>query len=462
MYLLLLLGVCLGMGSSKPAPAASSYSGHIESMTRLLESAPVEHLPAARTLLDQWHLEASDNKSLKGFRQRMKVLQSLRDEILQQLQVTGQDAVSALVDHLWDDARKKTKSKASSATVVPAEQVYRRYLPHFRYSIDTSSLQPAEKTFLQAYYNAEVQATISQVMRKGRALGAGGDRQAQELECYLILLPLLHNPRRFVADSLRELPEWMMTPAHLKSLSDFCLFRAGRLDAAEAIMMNTPGQQPTPKSRYDFYTDAADRCVDAHLPGVAVECLKTVVTLLERNDPRHVELRTRIYEIWAGAQNWALAAGEAGQLAHDFKGSAAAGRAMGQRVKYLSAQGDWATILHEIDDIMKDPQCKSDLPELHYHKWKALRQSGQGQAAGMLLKQFLERYPDNHHGAEMYYVVAVDCLSAQRYDEARAILESIKTRYPQSPLSKKAAPLIEQLSNMASELPAQPASHQTR
>jgi tetratricopeptide (TPR) repeat protein len=182
----------------------------------------------------------------------------------------------------------------------------------------------------------------------------------------------------------------------------------------------------------------------------AVKCLRAAIAILEPSDARVLQLRFKICDVWAGAKNWALASGEAGQIARDYSGSPQAGQALVRRIRYLAAQGDNQSLLNEIDDISRDPRCAGDLAELQYHKWKSLRQTGQGQAASIVLKKYLEQYPEEPNAAEMYYAVAIDCLSAQRYDDALAILESLQVRYPKSSFSGKAEEISKKLHAMRS------------
>jgi len=452
MWMAMMMSLSLTATASGPAPAERSiFLEQCNRLARVLPANPEPHLPEARAVLDRWFRSAPDQASLQLFHRRIQVLFSLRDEVVTQLQAAGQDAVDKLVGDLWENKRSPkapTASPPSSKPIVPAEQLYRLYLPYFRYAIDTQGLDSTEMAFLRAYYNAEVQAAISRIMRLGRPLAAAAGTRSFELEYYLILLPLLHQTEHFSVESLRELPPWVLASEHLKRLADFCLLRAGRLDAAEAIALKLKDQQPTAESRHTFYLESCDRCLAAHVPAAAVACLKAALGLLQEHDPRAVALRFRICEIWAAARNWALAAGEAGQIAQDFSNTAEGGRALFNRLRYLTSQGDAQTILLEIDDAIQNPHCQDHLSQLYYYKWKALRQAGQGQAASLLLKRFLEQFPEDPNGAEMYFAVARDCLSAQRYEEATSILESLKTRYPKTKFVTEAKQLLERLYQM--------------
>lgn len=240
----------------------------------------------------------------------------------------------------------------------------------------------------------------------------------------------------------------MWATERLQRLADFCLLRAGRLDAALAIQLKLRQLEPTVENRYALYLENATRCTAAHVPGTAVQSIESARRLLDEKDPRQLALQLRICDTWAGAQNWALAAGQAGTIARDYATVPEGGEALVRRMRYLAAQEDAQSILHEIDDILKDPRCQKDLPELLCRKWRALRKQGKGQAASLLLKQFVEQFPQDPNGAEMYFTVATDCLATQRYDEARAVLESLRSRYPKSSFDAKAQDLLEKLGNL--------------
>lgn len=455
-------GLCLAADSSGMPPADD-----LDRLTRKLEADPAAALVAARDVFDRWCKASPDLNSLELFRHRLSACESLRKEILRRLQAVGQGAIQELVgSDLWDDGRpvrgKSGQPSAASATstpLVPPEQLYRLYLPHFQYAIDTRDLQPAEKSFLRAYYNAEVRDAIAGVVQVGRPLAAARDRHGlAHLECYLLLLPLLHDTSRFSADSLRGLPDWMFAPDRLRALSDFCLFRAGRLDAAEAIAVSMNKSKSPSEAGIEFYTEASARCAVAHMPGVAVECLRAAIGRMDGRDPRAVGLRFQICDIWAGVKNWALAAGEAGGIARDYPGQAEAGRALCLRLEYLAAQGDNQAILYEVDDAINQPFCKECLPRLLYQKWSVLREAGRGPEATLVLKDFLNRYPKEPFGAEMYFAIARDCLAAQRYHEALAVLESLKAHYPDSPSAKQSAALIDKLYEMQGRTASRPSS----
>ncbi len=468
MYLLILVMLECGAGSGWAAVAdATPSADDLDRLTRQLESGSDGVLPQARELFDRWCKASPDRNSLKLFRHRLSACESLRQEIVRQLQTVGRGAIRQLVgSDLWDDEKPATGKTAhpsampaAPAPIVPAEQLYRLYLPHFQYAIDTRDLQPAEKSFLRAYYNAEVRDAIAGVVQVGQPLAAARDRRGTaNLECHLLLLPLLHDTARFSMDSLRGLPDWMFAPDRLRALSDFCLFRAGRLDAAEAIAVGMNKSKSPSEAGIEFYTEASSRCVVAHLPGVAVECLRAAIGRMDARDARAVALRFRICEIWAGVKNWALAAGEAGGIARDYPGTAEAGRALCLRLEYLAAQGDSQAILYEVDDAIGQPFCKECLPRLLYQKWSVLREAGRGQEATLVLKDFLNRYPKEPFGAEMYFAIARDCLAAQRYNEALAVLESLKAHYPESASAKQAGPLIDKLYEMQGRAASRPSS----
>ncbi len=308
----------------------------------------------------------------------------------------------------------------------------------------------SQQAFLKAYYNAEIHTRIDEIMLLGRPLATLG-QEDHGLECYLLLLPLLHSTSEFDADLLNELPNWVMKPERVHRLIDFCLFRAGRLDAAAAIQARAPETSGSKTSPRDAYLAFVPKCLQNNRPDRAVQCLRKAIDLSTPGASAIVDLRFRICDIWADARNFALAAGEAGQIARDVAGTERAGRAIYLRVKYFADKGDAKAVLHEVDDAIADPQCRPYLSELLYLKWQSLRKDGRGRAASGVLKRYLADFPKNAHAAEMYYAVAVDCLSAQRYDEALGILESLVKQYPRTPSAKRGQRLLGKLRNIAGE-----------
>lgn len=441
----------LSPASSQTAVVSPPSPERLKELTEQQRSSPSYVLPACRQAFEQWVHDDPENKPLQAFGERLQALRSLRDRIGSRLKAASAAATGSLLDEIL--ARDTVISQAKNvlpADVAPAEQVYAEYLPHFVQGIAVAGLGPTAQDFLKTFYNAEVQEMVEQTMRLGLALSCL-DKASYELDYYLLLLPLLHSPVGFDARLLDSLPDRVTTTDKLTHMADFCLLRLGRPDAAAAIAIRLTKQQPSDAVLYQYYQDAAAKCVGNKLPNRAVQCLQQARGLFKPTDPKVVELRFRICDTWANSKNYALAAGEAGQIARDMPGTGAAGKAIYSRIKYFSEQGDSRSVLLEVDDALHNERCQPYEEELTYLKWVSLRKEGKGEQASHVLKGFLEAHPSSSCGAEMYYAVAVDCLAAQRYDESLQILQSLVEKYPTSPAVRQAQPLIDRLASFAGQ-----------
>ncbi|HUW82166.1 MAG TPA: hypothetical protein VMZ31_05125 [Phycisphaerae bacterium] len=306
------------------------------------------------------------------------------------------------------------------------------------------ALTAAQVTFARAYYNAEAKDMLNETMELGASL-ASLTQGEQSVENYLVLMPLLQNPTQFDVRLLDALPVSCTTPERLHQLADFCLLCLGRLDAASAIATRLAGTQGPDPARYAYFVDSVGKCTNAHEPGLAVRCLDEAIALLDRDDQRVLEHRFRKCEIWANAGNYAMAAGEAGTIARDFAGTEHGARARYLRIRHLATQGDFKAVLMDVEDAAKDEHCDPYRADLLYLHWLALRKEGRGERASQVLRTFLEKYPEDDRAAEMYYAVGVDCLSAQRYEDAARVLRKLVEEFPTADAARRAKRLVEKL-----------------
>jgi tetratricopeptide (TPR) repeat protein len=442
MNLLLLLAVTQAPAAST-APAAD-LAAQRQAVLTLLRADPAGALTAASEVFERWVRQEPDNRALRGFDDRLRALQALQQRICEAIEPAAREAARGLAADVLTDVvgAPATQPSRAAADVVPASQLYAEFLPQFLYRLDTQELDPPQQEFLRRYYNLQVRRMIDEVMRLGLPLSAM-TADSHELEHYLLLLPLLHSTSGFDVSLLSTLPPWVLAPGRLEGLADFCLLRVGRLDAAMVIATRLCHEGKG--DVYAYCVSAADKCEKNRQPGRAVQCLEAAVNALTKDDPRVLEQRFAICRTWANAKNYALAAGQAGRIIKDLAGTPQGGQARYLRIRYLSQQGDAKAVRMEVDDALGDEHCKPYEADLMFLKWSALRKEGKGEQAGAMLKEFVRKYPDDPQVAEMYYAVAVDCLSAQRYQEAQGILRSLMERFPASQVAARAKPLLTRL-----------------
>ncbi len=424
----------------------------LQEVTTQLETDPRQGMPAATAFFNQWCAAEPDHKALQGFHGRLKALQSLREVVVGQLDRARSKALDSFVQDILEPSTNPSSKDQKEAVlkVLPADQLYGLYYQKFAHRIDTTGLTPQQLAFLKTYYNAQAQAMIEEVMRLGQALGTAG-QDFQETECYLLLIPLLHSPTDFRGEILATLPSWVLAPQRLEHMIDFCLLRVDRLDAAAAIHATCVAKQESGEVRFKFFTSSADKCLANGRPDVAVKCLRWAIDQLKPGDKQIADIRFRICDIWMGARKFALAAGDAGQIIKEFPDTDYAGKAMFIRIQSLQAQENSDAVLAEVDTALADKHAEPFRPDLRFYKWQALRRKGKGLEANLVLKKFLADFPQNARAAEMYYQVAVDCLAAQRYEDALRILEAVARNYPDSKPANQAKTLIEKLQALVNE-----------
>jgi len=413
--------------------------------TQMLQEDAPQALTEARVLFEQWCQIEPENPSLREFRHRVAALRSLRGRISACLGPARQTAAQQLVDDLLLPAAKRpaTASPVKPVSDTP-QQLYARYLPHFIYRLDVRTLTTPQVTFARVYYDAEAKAMLNETMALGEPL-APLTQGEQRVEKYLVLMPLLQNPTHFDVRLLDALPVSCTTPERLHELADFCLLSLGRLDAASAIATRMADTQDPRTARYAYFVDSVAKCTDAHQLGLAARCLDEAIALLDRDDPRVLEHRFRKCDIWANAKNYAMAAGVAGAIAKDLAGTEHGAKARYLRIKHLATQGDFKAVLMDVEDAAKDQYCEPYRAALLYLHWLALRKEGHGERASQVLRTFLQEYPEDDRAAEMYYAVGVDCLSAQRYEDAARILRKLVEEFPKAHVARQAKRLVEKL-----------------
>jgi outer membrane protein assembly factor BamD (BamD/ComL family) len=287
-------------------------------------------------------------------------------------------------------------------------------------------------------------------MSLGRPLAALSTG-SHEVEHYLVLLPLLHSPSRFDAGLLEVLPAWVLAAGRRSELADFCLLGLGRLDAAVAIVTHPVDKKGLRNSAYEYFLSAVEKCQKNNRPDLAVECLRSAIALLAKDDPEVLALRLKIYRIWSDRGNYDLAAGEAKQILDDFPSGDHVGEVAYFRMLCLARQGDSKAIRMEIDDLLADSRCSLYAQRLLYLKWYALQKEGNSEAAWLVVQQYVSKYPQSPYAADMRFAAAVQFFHEGRHAEAVRQLEEFATDYPDGKHTKAAKALLKQLRKVVRE-----------
>jgi len=125
------------------------------------------------------------------------------------------------------------------------------------------------------------------------------------------------------------------------------------------------------------------------------------------------------------------------------------GRAVVLRLKFLYQANDHKSVMAEYRPFLDYPETKDFAPQILYIAWCAARQA-QPDLESRLRKEFLDNFPTNPLGADIYFSTAMQALTASDYAEARRVLEYIEFRYPNSPLMPRVKEIQAKLASIAS------------
>lgn len=103
-----------------------------------------------------------------------------------------------------------------------------------------------------------------------------------------------------------------------------------------------------------------------------------------------------------------------------------------------------------------DPNCGPIRCQVMYIRWAALRQLGQGDAAGERGREFIQTYPESALAADVHFAAATDGMRRSDFVEAERELDVVVRNYPLAPVQKQAGAMLENLRRMRTQVVANP------
>ncbi len=432
-----LFGVARGAGGTSAEPG--EWTDFMEAVST---SDDARALSLGEVIFSTLKRKYARDAGFTALESRLNAAEFLARQMQQQLGRATEARVSAMAGEAADARRG---SRTSGAMVVaPAKRFYETSLKVFSNPVHIVSLRDEEKAFLTKYYDLRLKSLTAAVAKAGQGL-AITDPDFKGTHDYALVLPLLHasSTQPF---NIRVLPSWMRRPEQLDVLSDSCLFHFELPFQAMAAARSSAEMRKVDFAEPDFYRSAAQRCGSTQAR-VAVDCLRKAMAYVPPDQPdTAVALRFDVVQVWLGAENYPLAAGQARSLFETYPNHPDTGTAIWLYYYALSRGNNTGEILAGIDDALADDRCKPYELKLMYIKWWALRcQRDQGARVAVLEYELLKRHGDDPMVAPILLSRAIDLLASRNYDGAYEILQQLTHKFPATPVAVQARRMLERL-----------------
>lgn len=333
---------------------------------------------------------------LADVRTRLRAARRIHQRVTAFLRKVGDEAANSQFDDPVVPRDNPAAPTGSSPDKVCApERIYNAHRSTFGPPLRIEGLNPPVAEFVESFYNLRIRIISREIAAACQPTEVPSDRRL--VYPYVLILPLLKTEHDFLAfEDIDFLASWNQTPRSLDILEEFCLIKAGRIDAAVAVARISSDGGSAEFDRIDFLLASADRCMEARRIDIAEECLRL-----------------------------ALASAKS-------KGSD----------KRLDAA------LKKTDDLLLSPNMKKHQARLEHLRWRILRRLDRPVDAARAMKHFLARHRDNPLAAEMYYAAAIDLLSIRNFEEIVQFADILIYRFPESDEAKKAVELRDRINRL--------------
>jgi hypothetical protein len=413
--------------------------------------------------------------ALGQLRERLTVIEWTTDSVLRRLETVRSSSVDKLIQH---PAAPAASGKATSA--MGAADILQDVAGDFAAELPAPGVSDREREVLVRHYESAVAAAVSYVARRAGTVAGLDDRAAAEAAQLSLVLPFLTVPDpAWNERDVAALPEWVRKPKPLAVAESFAL-SVNRPQSAYQFALfarkfsDKPTETAAPPTPIEYYRRTAARLVEARDYAGAIRCLRAGIRLAEAGDgsgagktpaagiaPKVAKkpeattkpeaaadsankqtdaaaLREQLAAAYEATGHPELAAEEMKQQMKADLSAEQYGRSALLRLKYLYASDKLKEIPPEALAYRSDRRCETVLPQILYIEWSTLRRLDRQEEAKRVQATFLERFPDNVLGADMYFANAVTALAASDHEEAVRQLDIIEARYPQSKLVPRA------------------------
>jgi hypothetical protein len=330
--------------------------------------------------------------------------------------------------------------------------------------LNFSGLSASDRQTVDTYQATALQAQESRIESRAHVcLSTMGIDSAEIIRLAFIVPLLASQPSQDLSTAAPALPSWMTRPQALRMLEDLSL-QYGRPRLAFALARRASAATMPSEGLEAGYLAFVNISADAMLRntqyGAALACLRDGVAVAKnaKLDKEQVALSFRIAEVVEVTDSAKAAAQQMSSLQLICSNPDDYGRAAMLKLKYLYEAQAFDGIPQEATTDVKDSRCASYLPQIMYIAWVTCRRQ-QGADAESWRKSFLQKFPDNPLGADMYFAAAMDSLASGQYSEASRLLKFIEYRFPNSKIIDKVREIRQRLDAVNQGSPAtQPAS----
>jgi hypothetical protein len=112
-------------------------------------------------------------------------------------------------------------------------------------------------------------------------------------------------------------------------------------------------------------------------------------------------------------------------------------------LKYLYQAAQYQALVADASADVQEPRCQGFLPQILYTAWFTCRR--QGMDATPWSSAFLQQFPQDPLGSEMYFASAMDALAQGDAQQATRLLQFIQYRFPESKVTDRVRQVLARL-----------------
>ena len=391
----------------------------------------------------------------QAYQQRLTRLEAIATQILKDMAIHRAAYARRNLATIGNSSEEAAGEPAGSQKLMQDNQAA------FAIALPLLAREPDSK-LAQKYYSSAEAAFIKTVRTLAQGWARG--KEMTEIHRLALVLPLLQvTDEGWTDNDTAQHAGWIKQPEGMKALEAWALSNRRPRTAYSFSLALRPANNtaPAPLEFVDYLEKGADLMMrNKDYPGGIAYLTLASRTAKDANlTDRWVEVRFRLVEVLNDTGAMPKAMDELGELMRATPTGDAYGKAALLRLKYLygSANGN-KQILAEAPGYRKDPRCASYIPQILYIAWVANRQTDNKAESDALEKEFLEKFPEHHLGADIFFASALKALAGANYDEALRILQFIEYRYPTAKVMSKVKSLEQTLTKNREAQKAAPAA----
>ena len=389
---------------------------------------------------DQVVKKYRDDPAVQKYQQRLSLMSSAASSVLR-------DLAAHKAAFFNQSLATLSPSKGEEVTAIGAAKILTTYQDAQNIPLSLPEDQ-ADAATLQSYYSTYL-TSLTQAIT-ARAQSAIRPEVANEVVRLLLIIPMLDRAdENWHGSDITSLPTLVKNPKYIHSAQEYALqARHPRL----AYLLSGLSKSTTapadvdPQAFLAYLKTATDLMFRDKDYAAGQYCLESAIAAAKAagDQSAYTDLRIRLTDVKADLGQHEQAAEDLKAIMADTTDANLYGKAAMLRLKHLyelqtsKQPADYNSVLAEATTYRKDPRCQAYLPQILYIGWVTCRR-GEDTAKGEAnwREEFLQRYPDNPLGADMYFATAMSALASSNYEQAQRILQFIEYRYLNSRLLPK-------------------------